>query len=124
MNKFPFNPAGVAALCHHLYLMDDVALAIEATAIESDFKTWTAKWFDLDEGQLLYLNGLPLAALQFLAFQTSFTIGNRLPVTLIKPEQAGARASKLFEPKASVALTVLPDQSYKASGALVLTISY
>ena len=124
MEKFEFSPAGVAALCHHLYQLNDTALAIEATAIEADFKAWTAQHFELDESQLLYLNNLPFEASRFLAFQSSFAVGHRLPVVLIKPELSGVRASKLFKTKAEIALTVWPDNSYTAEGDLLLTISY
>lgn len=124
MQKFPFNPAGVAALCHHLYQLNDTALAIEATAIEAGFKAWTAQHFELDENQLLYLNGLHFEVIRFLAFQISFAVGHRLPVILIKPELSGVRASKLFKPKADLNITVLPNNSYVAAGELLLTISY
>lgn len=124
MEKFEFSPKGVAALCHHLYQLNDTELAIEATAIEVDFKAWTAQHFALDESQLFYLNNLPFEVNRFLAFQTSFAVGHRLTIILVKPEHAGVRASKLFKPKADLSMALGPDDGYTANGELLLNISY
>mgnify|MGYP006145825787 CR=1 FL=1 len=122
MEKFEFSPTGVAALCQQLYQLDDTALDVEASFIAVDFKAWAIAHVAFTESQIVYLDELPLATIQFLAFQTSFAVRHRLPITLIKPEQAGARASKLFKPKAEMELTVLPDDSYTAEGELLLTV--
>lgn len=124
MEKFEFSPAGVAALCQQLYLLDDQALAAEAITLKIDVQAWTIRHFDLDAVQLSYLEELPTAVKLFLADQGSFALGNRLPITLSKPPISGLRASKLFKTSSTLASVVNPDHGYTATGELLLTISY
>ncbi len=124
MKKFPFTPEGVSKLCQKLFELDNAALALQAAAIETDFKNWALHHFDFSPDQKVYLNNLHFQVTRFLAFQCSFAIGHRLPVILIKPDEPGVRASKLFKPKPTLALVVFPDGNYTPAGEIILEISY
>lgn len=124
MEKFPFTPEGVEALCQQLYQLADTALALEAAALATDFNAWVKAHFLMTPEQVTYLESLHTEVNRFLAFQTSFAVGHRLPIVLNKPTLTGVRASKLFDPKASITLHILPDQSYTAVGQVTLDITY
>ena len=124
MEKFQFTTQGFAALCQHLAALSDADLALVATAARTDLKHWTTQYFDLTAAQQLYLEELPSAALQFMADQTSFAIGNIRTLLLAQPTVLGKRASKLFKTTATLAAVISSTGELIAEGELLLTISY
>lgn len=123
MKKHPFTPTGVAELQQDLYALDDAALAAEAAAIAADFVAWMDAHFDFAPGQLAFLQSVNLQVRQLIATQTSFAVGNRLPIILQKPELS-AKDEKLIKPKSSLTADADGNGDYVASGELVIEISY
>lgn len=127
MEKFPFTSLGFDQLQHALYALTNPELEIEAALVKDHFDAWISKHFDLSESQLLFLAAIDPKVKAFLAFETSFAIGNRLPVLLFKtsttttPEE---EQGKIIRPKSTLSAAWGNEITFHASGMLVIEILY
>jgi hypothetical protein len=126
MQKFPFTNEGFQELQNALYALPDAALEIEATAIQSDFNNWMNKHFELAPSQVNFLQHLDERAVSFLAFQTSFAVGNCLPIFLHKadPPADDDEIDKIVWPKSTLSAKAGTNFGFEASGVLEIHIDY
>lgn len=125
MIKFPFDNAGFVALQTQCYQLTDEALRLEAEKISTDFDLWMADNFELTARQLAYLLAIDARAKSLLAFDTSFAIGNRLPISLhVEGEPNGDDQGKIIWPKSSFTAHSGGSIGYEAGGTLQINIRY
>ncbi|RZK54554.1 MAG: hypothetical protein EOO87_10125 [Pedobacter sp.] len=126
MEKFPFSAAGFSALQQQLYALPDQQLSVEAENVKNDFDAWMVAHFALNENQVIFLNAIDSRAKALVAFETSFAIGNRLPVLLVKadPPAEGDEQGKIFWPKSTLTAAWGTNTAYQASGTLEINIYY
>ncbi|RDC54135.1 hypothetical protein DU508_23160 [Pedobacter chinensis] len=129
MNKFPFNEAGFQKLLKELYQLPDEALERQAYALAQDFRSWVNDHFLLSPSQLDFLQKIDDRFIDRAATLTPGFLIKRSPITLIKPESAGAAGDKDGKGKL-VDLKKQSDASYSDEGgfddeeSLTYTISY
>lgn len=126
MEKFPFTTAGFNALQQQLYALTDQALLVESEHIKNNFTVWMAAHFSLSEKQLLFLNAIDERAKSLISFETSFAVGNRLPVLLQKaePPAEGEEQGKIIWPKSTLSAAWGTQTPYQPSGTLTIHIDY
>lgn len=125
MNKFPFDNAGFLALQTQLYQWSDEALTRESEKIRADFDLWMAANFELSERQRAYLLSIDARAKLLLAFDTSFAIENKLPISLkVEGEPNGDDQGKIIWPKSSLTASSGGSIGYEAGGTLQINIKY
>lgn len=126
MQKFPFTNEGFQQLQNALYALTDAALEIEATAIQSDFNNWMNHHFELASSQVDFLQHLDERAVSFIAFKTSFAVGNRLPISLEKadPPADEEEVDKIVWPKSTLSAKAGTNSGFEASGVLTIHIDY
>lgn len=125
MKKFPFNAAGFQAIQQELYQLDDQLLEAEAEQIKHSFVDWVLARFELAQSQVDFFKRLEERYLIFIAEQTSFAVGNRLPVSLAKeePPATGDDQGKIIYTKSSLTASQGPN-GFEAGGDLLFSISY
>ncbi|TCC94194.1 hypothetical protein EZ428_05290 [Pedobacter frigiditerrae] len=126
MRKFTFNEAGFQALQQELYQLNNDMLAAEAYQIKNAFAAWVLSKFELAQSQIDFLNKLNEAYVVFMAEQTSFAVGNRLPVSLAKEEAPanGDDQGKIVYTKSSLTASNAHPSGFAAGGELLFMISY
>ncbi|MFN0291596.1 hypothetical protein [Pedobacter helvus] len=127
MEKFPFTSLGFDQLQHALYALTNPELEMEAALVREHFDTWISQHFDLTESQLLFLAAIDPKLKAFLAFETSFAMGNRLPILLLKTSTASTpeeEQGKIIRPKSTLAAAWGNEMTFHASGTLVIEILY
>ncbi len=126
MNKFPFTPIGVAAMCQHFFELPDTDLQAAANELAEDFTQWVQTTFSLSESQTKYLMSIAPRVLAFMAANAAFALSNRLPITLQKAETVEPEPddSKVTKPKSNLSATILPNGVFSAQGELVIEITY
>lgn len=126
MEKFPFTATGFTQLQEQLYLLPDAQLEAEAAQIQHNFDDWMASHFELSAAQLLFLSAIDNRLHALLAAQTSFAVGNRLPILLLKanPVAEGDEQGKIIWPKSTLTAIWGPNTTYMPSGILEIHIDY
>lgn len=127
MEKFPFTSLGFDQLQHTLYALNNLELEVEAAFVKNHFDAWISNHFNLSESQLLFLVAIDPKVKAFLAFETSFAIGNRLPILLVKTSTATTpeeEQGKIIRPKSTLSATWGNTMTFHASGTLIIEILY
>lgn len=131
MEKQPFTEAGTKALQQQLYSLNNAELKRQAQSIQTNIKAWAIEHFELNIKQLEYLNSINQQSIDFLAGQTSYAVGNRLPVTLIKKgdddngdDDDGDDLGKLFDIKSNLTALSGGDGDFVAGGELTMVVTY
>ena len=125
MTKFPFTPAGVAAMCQHFYQFPDAELKVESEELGEDFPLWVTEHFELKPSQVAYLDKIAPQVIDFMAANAEFAFGNRRPIILAKEGEPDPEPeSKLTKPKSKLAAVILPNGAFTAAGELVIEITY
>lgn len=126
MKKFPFTEEGFQALQKELYQLNDDMLAAEADQIKDSFTAWLPSRFELAQKQIDFLNKQNKAYVVFMAAQTSFAVGNRLPVAMAKEDAAanGDDQGKIVYTKSSLTASNAHPTGFVAGGELLFLISY
>lgn len=127
MEKFPFTSLGFDQLQRALYALTNPELEIEAALAKDHFDGWISKHFDLSGNQLLFLAALDPRLKTFLAFETSFAIGNRLPILLVKTSTSTTpedEQGKIIRPKSTLSAAWGNAMPFHASGMLIIEILY
>ena len=129
MRKFLFDEAGLQELSQALYSMDDAQLALEVAALENNFSGWILQHFQLTAEQYAFFMQLNPQLLKFLTSQCSYAVENRLAIELSKTggkssQETGEPGDKLFEPKSKLQAGSDSDGNFKASGSLLLSVTY
>lgn len=106
-----------------LYALPDDQLRAIAETIRTHFSGWVLDTFELDSGQQQFFGGLSPLFIQSSADSTSLAVGNRLPITLVKPE-ASLRTEKLIRKKNNLTDESNGSGDYEASGGLEYEIVY
>jgi len=84
MIKCLFTNENFVKLQGDLYKLSDEALRTEAELIQHDFLAWMSVRFNFSEGQIEYLAAIKHGEKKLLAFDISFAVENRLPMSLNK----------------------------------------
>jgi len=84
MIKFLFTDENFVKLQGDLYKLSDEALRAEAELIQHDFLAWMSVRFNFSDGQIKYFDAIKHKEKKLLAFDISFAVENRLPMTLNK----------------------------------------
>ena len=122
---FPFTNAGFLSLQIELYQLNDEQLATIAKQVYEHFEDWVNEQFELTEKQLLYLSQIDERAKNLLAFNTSFALANRLPISLAKDgESTGDDQGKIIWPQRTLTAKSGANLGFEASGSLTIHISY
>jgi hypothetical protein len=126
MKKFPFNEAGFIALQEELYQLSDDLLTAQAKQIETTFENWVMTNFELSQSQIDFMKNLDQRYLGFMASQTSFAVGNRLPVSLAKedPPASTDEQGKIVYTKSSLTASNAQPTGFVAGGDLLFMITY
>lgn len=126
MEKFPFTATGFIRLQEQLYLLTASQLEAEAAQIQHDFDDWMATHFELSAQQLRFLTAIDSRLHALLAAQTSFAVGNRLPILLLKadPPAEGDEQGKIIWPKSTLTAIGGINTPYMPSGMLEIHIDY
>lgn len=97
MERFPLTAAGAVLWQTWLYAQTLEVIQQEANDAEDDFKGLVERRFDINPGQVAYLEGLADALTDQWGASVAFFINHRLPIELIKPEESPeVRSSKLI----------------------------
>lgn len=132
MEKVSFTPAGLQALLQQLYALPNTDLEQEALAIAQDFRSWVKAHFTLDQDQEAYLDGVDQQFINQAGQRSSYYVGNRLPVNLIKMARPTTTATvageedrgKLLDLDEKNSNVYSPESGYGESSSLTFTISY
>lgn len=126
MTKFPFSNEGFQALQQNLYALSDPDLFAVSNRVFNHFNEWMAENFDLSPSQIDFLETLSPKMTNFLSAQTAMAIGNRLPVTLTKPDgkSENLRGTKLIRPSSEASATSEGEEGFEVEGNLDIEIIY
>jgi hypothetical protein len=84
--KQNLTPDGVAAKLTEIYAMTSINRLAEASAVESNFKTWVSDNFNLSTDQGTYLTGMSTTATSYFGANTGICFRNMLQIALTTPE--------------------------------------
>jgi hypothetical protein len=130
MEKQPFNEAGLEHVLQSLYALPDADLTEASYAFRNQPKLWIVGHFTLEPAQLEFLEKMTPAATSFLGHQGGFAMEHRLPVTLIKKQDAAPlpkgdkEQDKLFKPTSNFAVQTDSMGQDVVSGDLKLEVTY
>ncbi|RBQ07597.1 hypothetical protein [Pedobacter miscanthi] len=127
MEKFNFSNEGFQNLQKYSYQKTDQSLEIEVKSISENFIKWITEKFILSDEQLFFLHSQNPKMIRFLAAQTQIAVGNRLPITLIKPAtkpQSQQLDSKLIRPESNFTTIFHGNGKMEISGSLIIYIFY
>lgn len=125
MPLFPFSPEGVQDLLTQLYALPDPDLALEATAISTDFKLWIAANFVLSADQLSYLNAISGSVTNYYGQQCSFCFENRLEIILNYPDKPDNPSYSKWNASTNTILVEADGSGQsKISGELTFSLTY
>ncbi len=97
MERVPLTTAGAVLWQTWLRAQAPHVIQQEADDAEDDFKGLVNRRFELNPGQVAYLEGLPDALTDEWGASVSFFIRHGLPIELIKPDESPeVRSSKLI----------------------------
>ncbi len=90
MKKFPLHQRGIEELQRTLYALPDSKLALEVLALRTDFKRWVKIKFELQAGELDFINELNPHFEEYAAIKSSNFLAQRKPINFavieFKPE--------------------------------------
>lgn len=89
MKKLPFNAASIQVLQTELYALKDNLLAMEATAVITDFRIWMKSKFEFSPSQNSYLEQMGSDFINYAAGRVGFALINRLPIYFNSPDFQG-----------------------------------
>ncbi|MFN0291949.1 hypothetical protein [Pedobacter helvus] len=129
MEKFPFTDQGAADLIATLYQLSDQDLQLEANTAGSDFSLWISEYFELDQDQLDYLDGVDPQWIGHAAADTKVFLENRKPILLhkmSKPVQKSENGDrgKLLDLDKKQSANYSEQNGYSESEELLFSISY
>lgn len=110
-----------------LYQLPDVQLQEQANLILQNFKAWLIAHLEFSCRQIYFLEQMDSRMISFLSMQTSFAVGNRLPIKLDKSEAPGLqreKAKKLIKAQSKSNAGSGPDEDFSAEGILTIIIDY
>jgi hypothetical protein len=123
--SYPLTSQGVVDLLEELYELSDPDLALQAEAVQTDFRTWVSDNFDLSGSQVTYLSGMSENDVTYFGQQIAFCFIHRLNISFeypSPPEPTGY--GKWTESTNSTKLTANGSGGTTASGELVFTMVY
>ena len=125
MTQSPFTPKDVADKLNELYALSDTALALQADAVETNFKLWFTQNFLLSSAQLTFLAGIDDPAARYYGQQCSICFQHRLDIELIYPDPPTSPGYAKW-PVSSNTIKIEVDGTGQviASGKLTFTITY
>ncbi|RZK77652.1 MAG: hypothetical protein EOO92_12530 [Pedobacter sp.] len=128
MKKYPLTSAGVEELLAELYELPQPLLEAEADALLENFRGWVIEHFDLSEAQVIYLNQINQKTVDFMAFNSSFAMENRLPIVLDKAAQEYKHddppAPKIIITESKLKSSSGSDGSASNEGEMIIAIRY
>lgn len=125
MPMHPFTPAGVSDFLVAIYALSDTALAAEAAAVQSNFRTYVAANFTLNTTQSAFLAAMPNASVDYLGSRCAFCFIHRRPIVLVKPQPPITEYSKILDTEDSILTSTDPsDGSFSVTGAFTVTVVY
>jgi hypothetical protein len=127
MQNFPFSNVGFQNLQEQLYQLSNSLLEIQTNFILMNFKKWMSESFILSNEQIAFIESQDEKMIKFLASQTSIEVGNRLPITLVKPVLNNLKQqldSKLIRPESNFRTLFNDDGKIEIYGNLTIHISY
>lgn len=89
MKKLPFNATTIQFLQTELYALKDNLLAMEATAVSTDFRNWLKSKFEFSPSQYQYLEQMRSDFINYASERISFALINRLPIYFNSPSFHG-----------------------------------
>lgn len=118
--SYPLTSQGVVDLLEELYELSDPNLALQAEAVQEDFRTWIEDNFTLSSPQVTYLAGMSENDVTYFGQQIAFCFRHRLNISFeypLPPEPTGY--GKWTESTNSTKLTANGSGGTVASGELV-----
>jgi hypothetical protein len=121
----PLTSAGIQQKQMDLYALGNPALIAEANSIRSNFITWINANFVVNSAQLIYLNSMPSAWIDYAASETAMAVEHRLPITFSAPNPLPAPSiSKMTKIESMLNASYSQASGFSVSGSVAFTLSY
>ncbi len=122
--KQPLTPAGVSDKIDEIYAMTTPNRLAEATAIESNFKTWVGDNFNLTTAQSDFLSGISNSAVANYGSNCGICFRNMLQIALIVPKPPTPPPTKWLKLTNNLLISTNDTGDYEATGSLTFSFEY
>jgi hypothetical protein len=122
--KQNLTPDGVAAKIAEIYAMTTTNRLAEATAVETNFKTWVSDNFNLSTDQTTVLTGISNLAASNYGYNLAISFRNKLEVALIWPAPPSPPPTKWLKMTNNILIATNGSGDYEATGSLTFAFEY